>query len=231
MAMHSRMLPFHRLCKPSASSKMRDQAPSARFLSASSIQQGLAGAKEKVPREDGSEGTSTEKVGEEVRRNHFDIQMLPQHLREVLFGRRAQGVNLSNIVSIMQAQKELRTKFKLTAKSETLEYPDVKLPPLEGANVAEHFLKIGRDQCHPYIQFADELAKLDKIPPMPKQWKFEAGWIKYSDDDPEGKPIEFPDEKVLVFDVEVWMEATNMPVLAVALSPTAWYAWTSEVRY
>ena len=232
--MQSRIVPGGSLCQPcrcrlSHAGKARRQSLST---SARQEDNGASAFAENAPASHGSDsppGGDAGRTDDGVRRNHFNIQMLPQNMREALFGKRAKGDGLSNIVSIMKARGELQKRFPLSTSAETLEYPDVKLPPLEGEDIAEHFINIGRDQCHPYIEFADSLVKMTNAPVMPKTWRFEAGWFKYTDEHPEGVPVEFPDEKVLVFDVEVWKEVFDTPVLATAMSPTAWYSWTSEV--
>jgi DNA polymerase gamma 1 len=40
--------------------------------------------------------------------------------------------------------------------------------------------------------------------------------------------VPFPEENVLVFDVEVCMSAGNFPVIAAAVGPKYWYSWTNK---
>nr|XP_015107682.1 DNA polymerase subunit gamma-1 [Vicugna pacos] len=51
----------------------------------------------------------------------------------------------------------------------------------------------------------------------------------------EAEPVAIPEERALVFDVEVCLAEGTCPTLAVAISPSAWYSWCSrrlvEERY
>lgn len=62
---------------------------------------------------------------------------------------------------------------------------------------------------------------------MPKEWAWEVGWTRYGPGG-ERQSVNFPDEKAIVFDVEVCMEEGHCPTLAVAVSPNAWYSWCSK---
>ncbi|CAF4744067.1 unnamed protein product, partial [Rotaria magnacalcarata] len=55
-----------------------------------------------------------------------------------------------------------------------------------------------------------------KIPSQPTQWKYAKGWTKYSTDGQTAISIDYPDEQVMVFDVETLVREGNFPVLAVA---------------
>ena len=50
------------------------------------------------------------------------------------------------------------------------------------------------------------------------------GWTKYDPELGVGTPVEFPDEDLLFFDVEVCVLDGQLPTMAIALSPTAWLA-------
>lgn len=49
------------------------------------------------------------------------------------------------------------------------------------------------------------------------------GWTAYDPKTGNTTSVEFPDENLLFFDVEVCVIDGQLPTLAVALSPTKWY--------
>lgn len=51
----------------------------------------------------------------------------------------------------------------------------------------------------------------------------EEGWTAYDPKSGIGICVEFPDENLLFFDVEVCVMESQLPTLAVALSSTKWY--------
>lgn len=150
------------------------------------------------------------------RMNPLGIQMLSKGLHEQIF--RGAQVQYSN--EDIQKSVEHLQKHDLWGK-ETSILPDVelKLPQMYGANLDEHFRILAQKQSLPYLEAAKELLQ-HEIPAMPMEWVWEVGWTQYG---PNGnKAVDFPDEKALVFDVEVCMEEGHCPTLAVAVSPTAW---------
>ena len=102
----------------------------------------------------------------------------------------------------------------------TLEDLDFELPKLLGKNIDEHFRQLATKQTEDYVILADRL-KNSKIPNKPTEWKYCAGWTKYG---PEGETtkVDFPEEDVCVFDVEVLVQEGNYPTMATALSDKYW---------
>ncbi|ODN03888.1 DNA polymerase subunit gamma-1 [Orchesella cincta] len=54
------------------------------------------------------------------------------------------------------------------------------------------------------------------------------GWTKYLAND-SFESVPFPEEDVMIFDVEVCVTVGNAPTLACALSPNGWYSWCSDM--
>ena len=52
------------------------------------------------------------------------------------------------------------------------------------------------------------------------------GWTKY-DTNGKAEAVKIPNEEILVFDVETCVQEGPWPIMATALSPTAWYSWCS----
>ena len=115
----------------------------------------------------------------------------------------------------------------LVKKGHGAEMPDVDfpLPQMEGGDLDEHFRRIALEQVKPYADLAQCL--LDSTTPdMPSVWEFTPGWTRYEGNCAVSVP--YPEEDVLVLDVEVCVQESHRPVLATALSPTCWYSWVSE---
>ena len=102
---------------------------------------------------------------------------------------------------------------------------DFKLPQLVGGDLDEHFRSIALEQVKPFSDLAQYL--MDNTPPdLPEEWQFKPGWTRYEGD--QVVTIPYPDEDVIVLDVEVCVQESHRPVLATAVSPTCWYSWVSE---
>lgn len=116
----------------------------------------------------------------------------------------------------------------LGKKTSILPDVDIDIPALQGSSLDEHFYKLGKHICEPYMGNAKKF-QAKGIPPMPSRssWIKKSGWVKYSHGkEPEAVP--YPDEdEALVFDTEVMYKISDFPVLAIACSSTAWYAWVS----
>jgi DNA polymerase gamma 1 len=108
------------------------------------------------------------------------------------------------------------------------------LPPLQGANVDEHFYRIGQRCAQPWLSFAKQLAQ-DALPPKPEYFDLQSGWTKYyylQDDSSYSEHVAYPEhdgqpEEMLVFDVETMPPYHPYAVLACAASKHAWYCWIS----
>ncbi|XP_032088939.1 DNA polymerase subunit gamma-1 [Thamnophis elegans] len=160
---------------------------------------------------------------DEQRMNPLGIQMLSKGLHEQIF----RGAQARYSEEDIQKSVEHLKKHDLWGK-ETSTIPDVELqlPRMYGANIDEHFCHLAQAQNLPYLEAAKELIQRE-MPPMPTEWAWEVGWTRYGPDG-EREKMDFPDERALVFDVEVCMEEGHCPTLAVALSPNAWYSWCSK---
>lgn len=108
------------------------------------------------------------------------------------------------------------------------------LPPLQGADIDEHFYRIGQRCSQPWLSFAKQLAQ-DALPPKPEYFDVQSGWTKYHylpDDSSYSEHVAYPEhdgqpEQMLVFDVETMPPYHPYAVLACAASKHAWYCWIS----
>lgn len=163
-----------------------------------------------------------------ARVNHANIQMLSAELHQRIF----KGVNQKPKDSKTLANiEEHLTKHGLWNKTsnQNEQEIDFEIPTLQGENIAEHFEAIAKKQSRRYFALAEHMANsLTKIPLKPREWLMTRGWTKYKADG-TNVAVESPDEDVLVFDVEVCMRAGNVPVLATAVSKTAWYVFNMYI--
>ncbi|XP_066558010.1 DNA polymerase subunit gamma-1 isoform X2 [Amia ocellicauda] len=159
----------------------------------------------------------------QTRMNPLNIQMLSRNLQEQIF--RGAVVDYRE-EDVERSMKHLQ-RHELWG-CETSLLPDVELclPRMYGANIDEHFRILAQKQSLPYLEEASRLNRAE-LPPMPGEWAWELGWTRYGPGG-ERRRVDFPEEKALVFDVEVCMAEGHCPTLAVAVSHTAWYSWCSK---
>ncbi|KIL59116.1 hypothetical protein M378DRAFT_188045 [Amanita muscaria Koide BX008] len=121
----------------------------------------------------------------------------------------------------------------------TLPSTTFTLPPLQGRSIPEHFHRVGDFVSHPYRSLALGLAEAS-LPPVPESGEWDvtrSGWTRYTWKEggagwceavPYPRREQGEEEEMLVFDVETMpKEGHKYPVIAVAASPSAWYAWIS----
>ncbi|KAJ2945130.1 hypothetical protein O0L34_g9191 [Tuta absoluta] len=161
-------------------------------------------------------------ISKEFRVNEVNIQMISKNIYDQLFKVPSPPVDPQVIKSCQENLLKHGINYK-----EFTPLPDVqlKLPPLEGKDVIEHFYNIAEKQSAPYRQLLNTLAT-SKLPSVPKKWSRKCGWSKYIGN--EAYPVPCPPDDALIFDVEVLMSAGKRPTLACAVSKHAWYGWVSE---
>lgn len=148
--------------------------------------------------------------------------MLPANIYKHLF-----GTSSPHTLSDQNLKKVRGTfeKFNInTSSSSVLPEVNLHLPPIEGANLEDHFQKIAQDQIAPYVKKITSL--LGSIPPVPENWLLQEGWTRYSPGKIE--QVDHPLEDALFFDVEVCMKEGPLPTMATAVSSEAWYGWVSK---
>lgn len=152
------------------------------------------------------------------RYNPLRIQMLSRGLHEQIFGHTTQPPEDEAMV---RRSVEHLQHHGLWGQPET-PLPDVqlRLPPLYGDSLDQHFRRLAQKQSLPYLDAAHRLLQAH-LPARPSSWAWAPGWTRYSPTG-EAEPVATPEELALVFDVEVCMAEGTCPTLAVALSPSAW---------
>uniref|UniRef100_A0A2K5MI38 DNA polymerase gamma, catalytic subunit n=1 Tax=Cercocebus atys TaxID=9531 RepID=A0A2K5MI38_CERAT len=168
--------------------------------------------------------------GGQLRHNPLHIQMLSKGLHEQIFG---QGGEIPGEAAVRRSVEHLQKHGLWGQPAAPLPDVELRLPPLYGDNLDQHFRLLAQKQSLPYLEAANSLLQA-QLPPQPTGWAWAEGWTRYG---PEGEavPVAIPEERALVFDVEVCLAEGTCPTLAVAISPSAWYSWCSrrlvEERY
>ncbi|KAL4670960.1 hypothetical protein H8959_003669 [Pygathrix nigripes] len=166
----------------------------------------------------------------QLRHNPLHIQMLSKGLHEQIFG---QGGEIPGEAAVRRSVEHLQKHGLWGQPAAPLPDVELRLPPLYGDNLDQHFRLLAQKQSLPYLEAANSLLQA-QLPPQPPGWAWAEGWTRYG---PEGEavPVAIPEERALVFDVEVCLAEGTCPTLAVAISPSAWYSWCSrrlvEERY
>ena len=148
-----------------------------------------------------------------------------------------------------KAKAEL-TKFGLTEASQGFSLPDVTpyLPEVTDNNISQHLWKVASEQVRPYTDLLLELLAAPALP-RPEHWSLQPGWSRYCPRTGEVTSVPHPQvimmmmmlmmlmmimtsvphpqERCLVFDVEVAVTEDPRAVMAVAVTSQAWYSWLS----
>lgn len=180
--------------------------------------------KKRLKAEKAVTNVTTHGIGQKVRLNAFNIQMLSQKIYDQVFKNKKDSK--LNFAAVEQCIRDLK-KHDMPMDSKNYQ-PEVDfiVPPLEGKDIEEHFEIIGNQQSGPYRDIIQNLL-LNKIPKPPDKWLMKEGWTCYIPGK-EPESVSFPMEDGLVFDVEVCMSCGKAPTLATAVSHRAWYGWVSQ---
>ena len=168
-------------------------------------------------------------VWNDVRCNPLGIQMLPEYVSRYLF-----GDMITNTPSMGRVQSSIEHLKQhgiqpTVQQSPILLHDNLKLPDLFGRDISEHFYNIANHQVKGYKELINNLNS-SIAPRMPESWSYQPGWTKYtSDGNPER--VDYPNERVMVLDVEVCVKYDHLPIIATAVSPEGWYSWISNKLY
>ncbi|KAI1310869.1 DNA polymerase gamma [Xylaria venustula] len=162
-------------------------------------------------------------VPSEARFNEIGVQHLSSHVHKQIFPGESAPPPEELVVL---ARDHLRRHNLLGKNTDNTAPIAFDLPQIQGRTLDEHFYKLGADCAEPFLSHAKQFT-LANAPVRPKKWKRRSGWTRYPVDGSRPKAVEFPDETMLCFDVEVMWKQSFFAVMACAMSPTAWYAWIS----
>ncbi|GFR97393.1 DNA polymerase subunit gamma-1 [Elysia marginata] len=158
------------------------------------------------------------------RTNSVNIQMLSDTLHRQVFNSESKSQVDTENLEIIQAHLE---KHGLSDKvMPHIPDIDLKLPKLLGETIQDHFYAIAKDQIKNYVTLIDDIVQ-SPLPSLPTKWHFQKGWTKYNEDG-SFSSVAFPEEKGLVFDVEVLLCEGHYPTMATAVSSKHWYSWVSD---
>uniref|UniRef100_A0A8P0T4H7 DNA polymerase gamma, catalytic subunit n=1 Tax=Canis lupus familiaris TaxID=9615 RepID=A0A8P0T4H7_CANLF len=155
--------------------------------------------------------------GGQLRHNPLHIQMLSRGLHEQIFG---SGGETPGEAAVRRSIEHLQRHGLWGQPATPLPDVELRLPPLYGGSLDQHFRLLAQKQSLPYLEAANSLLRAQP-PPRPLSWAWVEGWTRYG---PAGEavPVAIPEERALVFDVEVCLAEGTCPTLAVAISPSAW---------
>uniref|UniRef100_A0A182N1E0 DNA polymerase subunit gamma-1 n=1 Tax=Anopheles dirus TaxID=7168 RepID=A0A182N1E0_9DIPT len=157
--------------------------------------------------------------------NEMNIQMLSGSLYAQIFGRSRPKPTATDSQPLRQ---DLARHGIDASKPALLPDVELKLPPLRGTDIEEHFRAIAHEQSEPYRRAVEGLP--EAVPPVPSAWSRHAGWTRYDPVTGAATPIAYPPDVALVFDVEVCVREGPLPVLATATGTAGcWYSWVSPV--
>ncbi|ALC39545.1 tam [Drosophila busckii] len=168
-----------------------------------------------------------EPANSEYAENLVKVQMISKNLHRQIFPQAKRDYD--------EPQRDAATRYNAELLRHGIDVesgsamPDVelKLPPLRGKNIEEHFYSIAKEQVTPYEALLQPLVDCAQLPAKPKRWLFQTGWTAY-DEDGSATPVDKPMEQGIVFDVEVCVREGSAPVLATAVSTKRWYCWVSS---
>ena len=156
-----------------------------------------------------------------LRHNVVGIQMLRKSIRDHIFKNKINSRVLTE-EDKLKVYDHLKT-FKIPyEKVQTMDSVDLNLPPLKGETIAEHFKNIANKQVGAYMDMANKLAGAS-LPKKPEKWLKKEGWTKYDAATGSCSPVEYPNEEVMVIDVETFVPSGGHPLMVVAVSPTCWW--------
>lgn len=154
--------------------------------------------------------------------NEIGVQHVSDHVYSQIFPRPSQPP-ASDYVAL---SKDHLSRHDLLGKTSDSSPPVAfDLPDLHGLSLDEHFYKLGSDSAEPFLGMAKKLARANP-PPKPRKWVKRSGWTKYLPDG-SSEPVAAPEETAITFDTEVMWKESSFPVMACAVSATAWYGWLS----
>ncbi|KAG8905020.1 DNA-directed DNA polymerase gamma mip1 [Tulasnella sp. 403] len=160
-------------------------------------------------------------------RNEVGVQLLSPRLRSQIF--RGIQVPPPDPSFIQIARDHLKQHGLDTSQASVLPPISFPLPPLQGKTIDHHFHRIGAAAAEPHLSLAKSFANIreDALPPRPDAWVRLSGWTKYYPDGTFEPVDDLGDETMVCFDVETMPPYHHFPIMACAMSPTAWYAWIS----
>lgn len=161
------------------------------------------------------------------RSNPLGIQMLSKPIYDQVFlSGRVKGPPDPSAAALERSIQHLKAQGLWEKECSTMAELNMRLPQMQGENLDEHFRAIAKTQSQPYLDLATKLVQA-KLHPMPSKWSSETGWTHYDPKTGRGERVEYPADDALVLDVETCVIEGQRPILAVAVSPNAWYSWTS----
>ena len=154
------------------------------------------------------------------------MPLIPASVHQKLFGETQKPFKATN--KQIEAANDHLKKCKIDLgdhqKQTSVQFPDLEQFDFFG-NIETHFKHIAKIQIEPYEKALELIS--GKIPNLPSKWSFSEGWTRYDPKSQTAERVDVPEGDVLVFDIETSVKEGPWPIMATAVSPDAWYSWTS----
>ncbi|CAE6512914.1 unnamed protein product [Rhizoctonia solani] len=159
--------------------------------------------------------------------NPVGVQMLSSKLHPQVFPGKPLAPPSPKATRISESHLKIHDlNIKLASR---LPETSIDLPPLQGNSIDEHFYNIGAHMAMPWSELATDFASATRngLPPRPEQIEHHPGWTRYDADGLVEQVEDLGSESAICFDVETMPAYSPFPVMACAVSQTAWYVWIS----
>ncbi|CAC5369661.1 POLG [Mytilus coruscus] len=164
-----------------------------------------------------------------ARLSPINIQMLSENIHEQIFGKISEEKTSDSVnpETLKKVQYHLESHGLWNKDCPIIPDVQLQLPKLLDKDIDKHFLELGKKQTESYRKLA-EMIIASKMPKCPNKWVMSAGWTKYDSDTGKAVPVDFPEEDVCVFDIELVVQEGHYPTLATAVTTKHWYSWCSD---
>ena len=103
----------------------------------------------------------------------------------------------------------------------------IQIPPLIGSSIREHFANIASHYCDKYKLKIEQFINKNVSFDFPSdELPVKSGWTKCFNG--QFTQVPYPEEELVVLDVEIVPKESQFPILATAVTKNAWYYWISE---
>ncbi|XP_063433085.1 DNA polymerase subunit gamma-1-like [Mytilus trossulus] len=164
-----------------------------------------------------------------ARLSPINIQMLSEKLHEQIFGKISEKKTSEpvNPETLKKVQYHLESHGLWNKDCPIIPDVQLELPKLLDKDIDKHFLELGKKQTESYRKLAELIIEC-KMPKCPSKWVMSAGWTKYDSETGKAVPVDFPEEDVCVFDIELVVQEGHYPTMATAVTNKHWYSWCSN---
>jgi DNA polymerase gamma 1 len=167
--------------------------------------------------------------------NQLGYAILPEKIQQKVFGNvRQQKVDEYAISQIRSNMEKFGVEFPIKNPKSFSNLPDdLDLPSLQGKNISQHFETISRTLMQGKIDLLNKFSSASvPEPPPASELLYVPGWVSYAWSQAGWvvKQVDKLDCDIAVFDCETFVKGSSFghPILATAVSDSAYYVWMHE---